>query len=258
MALLPPKYELIPLKNASAQIAFLPPGASVTVTASPARGLEPTLVLAGQLAASGYDAIPHLAAHQFEDAAHVDAVLRRMRDGGITKAFVIGGDGPLLGGYPDALSLLEAIRTSAASPAEIGIAGYPEGHPAIASEVLQAALVAKAPLADYITTQLCFDAGAIRRWIESIRAAGVTLPIHLGLPGAIDPAKLLMISARIGVGASARYLRKNRGIISWLLPWRRPDAHRILAAMDCEALEIERAHLFTFNQVEATVRAWNT
>ena len=256
MALPPPKYELIPLRNAIEQAAFLPPGATVTVTASPTRGIEPTLDLAEHLASQGFEAVPHLAAHQFEDSEHLDMVLRRIRDAGITKAFVIGGDGPAQGVYPDALSLLQAIRTSDASPAEIGIGGYPEGHPSIPADKLLAALVAKAPLADYITTQMCFDPGAIRRWIESIRAAGITLPVHLGLPGAIDPAKLLTISARIGVGESARYLRKNRGVLSWLLPWRRPDAHRILTALDCAALGIERAHLFTFNQVEATVRAW--
>lgn len=256
MALAPPKYELIPLKNALEQAAFLPPGATVTVTASPARGIEPTLDLAEHLAGRGFDAVPHLAAHQFEDAVHLDAVLARIRAAGITKAFVIGGDGPPQGGYPDALSLLQAIRNSAASPSEIGIGGYPEGHPAVPPDKLLAALVAKAPLADYVTTQMCFDPAAIRRWIESTRAAGVTLPVHLGLPGAIDPAKLLTISARIGVGESMRYLRKNRGVLSWLLPWRRPSAPRILAALDCEALGIERAHLFTFNQIETTARAW--
>ena len=43
-----------------------------------------------------------------------------------------------------------------------------------------------------------------------MRASGVTLPVHIGLPGVADLTKLLTISGRIGVADSARYLKKNR------------------------------------------------
>ena len=35
-----PTFELVPLKNALDQATFLPPGATVSVTASPAKGIE--------------------------------------------------------------------------------------------------------------------------------------------------------------------------------------------------------------------------
>ena len=41
---------------------------------------------------------------------------------------------------------------------EIGVPCYPQGHPTIPDETLLAALTAKAPLVDYMTTQMCFDA----------------------------------------------------------------------------------------------------
>ncbi len=255
-----PKWELIPLKGALDQAAFLPPGATVTITASPKRGPEPTLDLAEQLAQRGFSVVPHLAAHTIRDRVHLEQILARIAAAGIRRAFVVGGDGAEPGEYPDALSLLRAIRDSGWPFDEVGIAGYPERHPRIPAPALLEALREKAPHASYVTTQMCFDARAIARWVESIRAAGITLPVHLGLPGAVDPARLLSISARIGVGESMRYLRKNRGVLGWLLPWRRPNAGRLLAELGPPigdpAVGIERVHLFTFNQVEATVAWW--
>ena len=44
---------------------------------------------------------------------------------------------------------------------EIGVPAYPEGHPDIADDRLQAVLAQKQPFADYMTTQMCFDPDAI-------------------------------------------------------------------------------------------------
>ena len=54
-----------------------------------------------------------------------------------------------------------------------------------------------------------------RSWRGSarMRAAGVTLPVHLGTPGVAELTKLMTISARIGVADSARYLKKNRKMV---------------------------------------------
>jgi methylenetetrahydrofolate reductase (NADPH) len=40
-----PTFELIPLKNAMDEAALLPAGATVSVTASPAKGIEATIAL---------------------------------------------------------------------------------------------------------------------------------------------------------------------------------------------------------------------
>ncbi|MCI0543301.1 MAG: hypothetical protein L0Z49_02505, partial [Actinobacteria bacterium] len=42
---------------------------------------------------------------------------------------------------------------------EIGIAGYPEGHPVISDERLRQALREKAELATYVVNRMCFSAG---------------------------------------------------------------------------------------------------
>jgi len=55
-----PIFELLPLKNLPEQIPHLPAGARVSVTASPAKGIDATLDWAVRLQADGFRAIPHL------------------------------------------------------------------------------------------------------------------------------------------------------------------------------------------------------
>ena len=251
-----PKFELIPLSTALEKAQALPPGCMVTVTASPSHGLEATLDLACDLMAMGHDAIPHLSAHMIRDRAHLAALLDRSRECGLHRAFVVGGDSKEPGEYRDGLSLLRAIHDHGTPFTEIGVPSYPEGHPDIADEVLLAVLRDKQPLASYMATQMCFDPGAIHSWLVRMRGAGITLPVHLGIPGVAELTKLLRISARIGVADSARYLTKNRSMIGHLIKGSfGPDAllEQLAPTLADEAADVRALHVFTFNQVQATV-----
>jgi methylenetetrahydrofolate reductase (NADPH) len=251
-----PKFELIPLRNVLEQAAHLPSGATVTVTASPAKGMDATLDLAEQLAGLHLNVVPHLSARLVRDRLHLVELLGRMARAGLRRVFVVGGDAEEPGAYRDALTLLGDIEEEGGQFDEIGVTGYPEGHPLIPNSVLREALIAKAPHADYIATQMCFDPKAIVRWIGSIRQDGIDLPIHLGVPGVADLTKLISISARIGIGDSVRYLRKNSKLLGRLLGHGgfSPDGllQGLGAALDDPAVGIARLHVFTFNQVEAT------
>jgi methylenetetrahydrofolate reductase (NADPH) len=101
-----------------------------------------------------------------------------------------------------------------------------------------------------------FDPAAIETWIDRIRAEGITLPVHLGLPGAATMGKLTSVAARIGVTGSLRYLRKHRSLIGHLLKRSfGPDAilEALAASLADPRADIRALHLFTFNQVEETV-----
>ena len=74
-----PKYELIPIANALDRAESLPPGATVTVTASPSHGIEATLDLAEAVAARGHEVIPHLSAHMIRGREHLSELLARAR-----------------------------------------------------------------------------------------------------------------------------------------------------------------------------------
>jgi methylenetetrahydrofolate reductase (NADPH) len=253
-----PLFELIPLRDALERAAALPPGSATTVTASPSHGIEATIALCEELIARGHDATPHLAAHMFRDRRHLRDILDRCREAGMRGAFVIGGDAKDRGELHDGLALLRAIAELGNPFTSIGVAGYPEGHPTIADGLLIGALLAKQEHATHVTTQMTFDGTAIASWISLIREAGVTLPVHVGVPGAVRVRRLARIAARIGVGGSLRYLRKNRQLFQ-LLFRRTFTADRLLRslgpALTDPAAHIVGLHLFTFNQVEETV-AW--
>ncbi len=253
-----PLFELIPLRDALERAEALPEGAATTVTASPSHGIEATIELCEGSVARGHDATPHLAAHMFRDRAHLKDVLDRCRQVGMSSAFVIGGDAKDRGELHDGLALLRAMEELGNPFTSIGVAGYPEGHPAIPETQLIHALLAKQEHATHVTTQMTFDGDAISSWIGRIRDAGVTLPVHVGVPGAVRVRRLVRIAARIGVGGSLRYLRKNRQLIQ-LLFRRTFTADRLLRSLGPTLIapeaNIAKLHLFTFNQVEETV-AW--
>ncbi len=255
-----PTYELIPLKSALDHVGAIPAGSTVSVTASPGKGLDATLDLAEALQARGFSAVPHVAARMVRNRAHLRDLLARMDGSGVERAFVVGGDATEPGDFPDGLSLLRAMADLQHGVTEIGIPCYPQGHAFIPDDVLLAALEAKAPFASYMTTQLCFDAAAIASWIRARRADGLTLPVKVGVPAVAEPQRLLMISARIGVRDTQRFLAKNMRLVGRLLRsggfYKPTTLLEELAPMVADrSAGIKGFHLYTFNAVEPT-EAW--
>ncbi len=250
-----PTFELIPLKNVHDQAAFLPTGATVSVTASPAKGIEATLDLAEALQARGLHAIPHLSARMIRDRSHLGEVLARLKGAGIDRAFVVGGDAEEPGDFADGLSLLRAMAELGGAPSEIGVPCYPQGHAVIPQPALLQALRDKAAFASYMTTQLCFDPVAIRVFIAGRRADGITLPVKIGIPGVAEIPKLLSISARIGVKDTSRFLSKNVRFVSELVTsggiYRPTGLLEKLAPLLADPkADVIDLHVYTFNQVE--------
>jgi methylenetetrahydrofolate reductase (NADPH) len=252
-----PTFEVIPLRGAMDQAASLPPGARVSVTASPIKGIEATVELCAQLQVAGFRAVPHLSARMVRDRAHLTDLLAGLEESGIDQAFVVGGDAKTHGAYPDGLSLLREMDEIGHRLRGIGIPCYPQGHPFIADDALLGALREKAAYASYMTTQLCFDPGAIASWLAARRSEGISLPVHIGLPGVTEPHRLLAITARIGVADTHRFLTKNIRFVARLVRsggFFRPDAllEALAPQMADQRSGISALHLYTFNGVKAT------
>jgi methylenetetrahydrofolate reductase (NADPH) len=254
-----PRYEVLPLEGIEEDVAAsLGKDVIITVTGSPSRGLDATLELSEWLAREGYAVVPHLPARQVRDQAHLDELLDRISAAGIRRLFVPAGDASAVEGqFHGAADLLAAMGPRRADFDAIGITGYPESHHLISDEETIRAMFEKAEMATEIISQICFDAGTIADWIGKVRARGTHLPIWIGLPGIVDYRKLFRISARIGLGESARFLGHQHGLLSRLLTRRfTPDRLvRELAptAADPEA-RVAGFHLYTFNEVERTER----
>jgi methylenetetrahydrofolate reductase (NADPH) len=254
-----PTFELIPLRNALDQAALLRAGATVSVTASPARGMEATVALCEQLQAGGFRAVPHLSARMIRDRQHLCDLIAWLDNAGVRRAFVVGGDEKEPGAYLDGLSLLRDMAEIGHPLEQIGIPCYPQGHAFIPDGALTGALRAKEPFAAYMTTQLCFDPAAIATWLQERRAEGVRLPVHIGIPGVAEPHRLLAIAARIGVADTHRFLSKNVRFVARMARsggFYKPDGllDGLAPTVADAAADIDDLHLYTFNAVDATER----
>ena len=252
-----PIFELLPLKSLPEQIPHLPAGARVSVTASPAKGIDATLDWAVRLQADGFRAIPHLSARMIADRATLSGLLDRAREGGLTHAFVVGGDADEPGEFLDGLSLLTAMDELGHPFGTLGCPAYPQGHPDIPDEALESALHDKARFVDHVTTQMDFDVKAIAAWVQRERAAGLRPEVVVGVPGVADPQKLLSIAARIGVKDAKRFLVKNLRFVTGLAKsggFYKPTGfvEGIAPLLADPAAQVTGFHLYTFNAVEAT------
>jgi methylenetetrahydrofolate reductase (NADPH) len=254
-----PRYEVFPTDDVlDVVVRHVPKDVTITVTASPRRGMPATVLLAVALARQGYRAIPHLSARMIRDRVELNQILEALKAAGIHDAFVVAGDArEPAGEFGDALALLSALPPDHGL-AEIGVTGYPESHPFIHDDVTIQAMWDKRRFASYIVSNMSFDPDTVRRWVERVRRRGVELPIYVGMAGVADPARLLRLSTKIGIGESARFLR---GHPSWLARMFRPggyDPGRFVNALSSDFAQTDRRivglHVFTFNEIEPTER----
>jgi methylenetetrahydrofolate reductase (NADPH) len=252
-----PRYEILPLAGIADEVLeHLPAGRKITLTSSPTRGLEATLGLAEQLAPR-YEVVPHLAARLIADRAHLEEVVLRLQNAGVREAFVIAGDARQPAGeFEGAAELLSALAELRAGLAEVGISGYPESHHFISDETTIEAMFEKEPMATYIVSQICFDADVIRTWIRRVRDRGTSLPIWIGVPGAVETRKLLRTSLRIGLGQSVRFLRGQRGLLRRFLRPRTYTPTELLEQLAPTfadpAARLGGIHVYTFNELKQT------
>jgi methylenetetrahydrofolate reductase (NADH) len=253
-----PRYEVLPFGDVvEAVLEHVPAEVTLTVTVSPRKGIEHTLDVAERLAGHGYAVVPHVSARLVRDRAHLAELIARIDELGGRDVFVVAGDADEPAGeFAGAAPLLAAMEDIGHRFEEVGITGYPESHPLISDEATIQAMFEKARHATYIVSQICFDARVTANWVETVWSRGTRLPVHIGVPGAVPRAKLLRVSAAIGLGASARFLRRHK---SWFTHALRPGGFDPDALIDGlepiledAARKITGFHVFTFNDLADT------
>ena len=254
--------EIIPVPGIEEKLEALQPNTHLAVTCSPTKGVEETIELSEKLIARGFQVIPHIAAKCVSDERHLETIVKRLDALNIESIFVPGGDRPEpIGEFNNAYDLLKALQKSGHNIKNIGIAALPEGHPDINEKNLMEALEKKKDLADYIVTQMCFDANILGDWLIRINQQGIHLPVWVGLPGAIERGRLLRTSLRIGVGDSLRFLRKKSQVAAELMKSSiyNPDklVTNISEYKDIADTNLAGYHIFCFNQIEITEK-WRT
>jgi methylenetetrahydrofolate reductase (NADPH) len=254
------RYEVLPARATEDKVlAHVPRDVVVTVTASPVKGLEPTLDLTTRLTAHGYRVVPHVPARLLRDDTHLKEVAGRLREAGVDDVFVPAGDAdPPAGAYDGALPVLRGLGELGSPFARVGITGYPESHPLIHDDLTIQAMWDKREHATYIVSNLCFDPRVLGEWLARIRHRNITLPVHVGVAGPVQRAKLLAMATKIGVGESTRFLTKHA---SWFWRFAAPGGYspeklltRTEEALTAPAAGVAGLHLFTFNQIAETER----
>jgi methylenetetrahydrofolate reductase (NADPH) len=254
------RLEVLPTAAVEDQVlGNVPRSRTITVTASPSKGLGATLSLTERLAGHGYPVVPHLAARMISGRSELQEIVARLAALEVEAIFVPAGDADPVGDYHDGLALLEDLATIAHPFLQVGIAGYPESHPTISDDVTVQSMWDKRRYATHIVSNLTFSSAAVETWVKRLRARGVTMPVFLGVPGPVHRAKLLAMATKIGVGESTRFLAKNKGLFGRLAA---PGGfsgerfvHACAARLDGAQAGVAGLHVYSFNQIAET-EAW--
>ena len=254
--------EIIPVPGIEDKLDSLPSDMYLAVTCSPTKGVDETLDLSEKLIERGFKVTPHIASKCVSGEKHLETIIKKLDELGIESIFVPGGDRPEpMGDFNNALDLLKALKKLGHNLNKIGMAAHPEGHPDVSDEILMEALEEKKDLADFIVTQMCFDAEILNDWMNQIQKKGIELPVWVGLPGVIERGRLLKTSLRIGVGDSLRFLRKKSQVATELMKSSiyNPDdlVRDITEQIDINDSKLAGYHIYCFNQIETTEK-WRT
>ncbi len=255
------RYEVLPTaKIEAAVVENVPRDLTITVTASPTKGIDATLALTERLIGHGYRVVPHLAARMISGQSELAEIVARMQAAGVTDVFCPAGDAdPPAGEYAGSLAMLEHLSAMGRPFAEVGITGYPESHPAIEDDITIQSMWDKRAHATYVVSNLCFDPVTITTWLRRMRRRGIDLPVLIGLPGPVERTKLLAMSTKIGVGQSVRFLKSHASAFARIAApgGFSPDKflRKASPAFADPELKVAGLHLFTFNQVAET-EAW--
>jgi methylenetetrahydrofolate reductase (NADPH) len=211
---------------------LIPPGTAISITFLAGETAPARVAAAAQARSYGFAPRPHISARRIASERELEGFLADLaHEAQIDRAFVVAGDLPTPAGpYFDALAVIRSGLLGKYGVRNVGIAGYPGGHPDFPAEKLWQALRDKhAALTDLghsydITTQFGFDAKPVLEWLAKLRDAGIIAPVRVGVPGPATVKTLLRFAARCGVGASASVMAKYGVSIARLLNTAGPDA----------------------------------
>lgn len=245
----------------------LPHGTRVHVTYLANEDLGQRLAAVRAVSAAGFIPVPHISARRLASQQELRDMLAALRaENSVSNVFVVAGDPDLPAGpYEDSMSIIETGLLQQFGALHVGISGYPDGHPQIASSVLWNALTVKAKtlgsggLQASVITQFTFDAAAVLSWVAEARRRGITVPIRVGMPGPVGVKRLLSYSRRFGVGTSASIAKKYGFSITNLMSTAGPDRF-IKSLTEGYRPELHGElglHFYTFGDLSATA-AWVT
>ena len=246
--------------------ALLPADTCVYIPSLPGLPLPRTLEAVAAIRGAGLDPVPHVSARRITNREQFRSFLKKaVANHGVHRVLLIGGDEPASKGpYQDSVQVLEEGILTDCGIREIGISGYPEGHPKIDKEALEKAFTRKVELARqhklgmYVFTQFCFSPQRIVEYCAQMARVAPDIGVYVGIAGPTDPVALARYAQRCGVSVSLRALRNLGTGIAKLVTHTDPQDHVVAVArysLSREPSNVVGVHLFSFGGAVRTA-AW--
>ncbi len=239
--------------------ALLPQQTRVYIAHIEGTPIEDMVRTAARLNSEGYAVMPHFPARIIKDKTTLnDWIARYQGEADVKQALLLAGgvDKPH-GDFDSSMALLETGAFDAAGFERLHVAGHPEGNKDIDPDGSMANVDAalrwkqdfsgKTDAKMAIATQFAFEAAPIISWADSLKAAGIDLPIHIGIAGPAKLQTLIKFSIACGVGASLRVLqRRAKDVTKLLLPFEPTDVLTDLAAHKAANPDFNVTHVHFF------------
>lgn len=243
---------------------LLPKGTRVYIAHIDGTAIEDMVATAKRLGAEGFAVMPHFPARIIADKAMLEDWIQRYRDVGVSQALLLAGgvDKPR-GDFAHSMALIETGLFDKFGFIRLHVAGHPEGNKDIdpdgsdrnVMEALRwkAAFSQRTDAKMAVATQFCFEAEPVIDWANKIKAAGIDLPVHIGVAGPAKLQTMVKFAIACGVGPSLRVLQRRAADATKLLLPFEPDEFLTALAVHKAAnpnFNIEAVHFFPLGGIK--------
>jgi methylenetetrahydrofolate reductase (NADPH) len=237
--------------------AILPSTTCVYIPSLPGLPLARTLEAIASIRAAGLDPVPHVSARRILNREEFAGFLREaVARHAVHRVLLLGGDEPRpKGPFADSLQILESGLLADSGIREIGVAGYPEGHPSISALSLQESfsrklrLTREQGLGMYVVTQFSFAPSRVVEYCTGLARSAPDVSIYAGVAGPTNPVALARYAQRCGVSVSLRALHTLGSGIARLVTNVDPREQLIALArysLQREPSNLVGVHLYSF------------
>ena len=245
--------------------ALLPKGTRVYVAHIEGTPIEDMVATAKRLASDGYPVMPHFPARIIKDAAMLENWIAMYQgEAGVDQALLLaGGVTKPHGDFESSMQLLENGAFDRAGFKVLHVAGHPEGNkdidPKGGMTNVNDALRWKQRFSDTtdakmaLATQFAFEAKPIIAWVDSLKEAGIDIPVHIGIAGPAKLQTMIKFAIACGVGPSLKVLQKRaKDVTKLLLPFEPTTVLSELAAHKAANpdFNIEKVHFFPLGGIK--------
>ena len=244
---------------------LLPEGTRVYIAHIEGTPIEDMVKTAARISGEGFNVMPHFPARIIKDKATLENWIAMYQgEAGVKQALLLaGGVATPHGDFDSSMQLLESGLFDKAGFTNLHVAGHPEGNKDIdpdgSTKNVDDALRWKNKFNETtdasmaLATQFAFDAKPIIGWADSLKEAGIDIPVHIGIAGPAKLQTLIKFAIACGVGPSLKVLQKRAmDVTKLLLPYEPTEVITELAAHKAANpdFNIEKVHFFPLGGIK--------